>query len=233
VATATLLTNHILGLSPFGHTDFTPVSMLYDEYHGFAVNSDSAIKTGTDLIRRLKENPDSVSFAFGTSRGNSNHIAIALAMKAAGLDPSRAKIVLFKSSIDAATALAGGHVDVVATPLGTYSSLLPSGKLRIIAIASPQRVGGRFAGVPTWREQGIDAISTDFKMVIAPKGWSDGQIAFWERTLDRVSQGAAWKNEIAANEWQNAFMSHAETRKYLDARHDEYRKILGELRLAK
>jgi tripartite-type tricarboxylate transporter receptor subunit TctC len=36
--------------------------------------------------------------------------------KAAGVDPRKLKVVLFKASIDATTALMGGHVDVVATP---------------------------------------------------------------------------------------------------------------------
>jgi putative tricarboxylic transport membrane protein len=45
----------------------------------------------------------------------------------------------------------GGHVDVVATPMSTYLPVLDTGKLRIVAIAAPQRVGGKFANVPTWK----------------------------------------------------------------------------------
>jgi tripartite-type tricarboxylate transporter receptor subunit TctC len=48
-----------------------------------------------------------------------------------------------------------------------------------------------------------------------------------------VAQTDAWKKELDANEWDNNYMSSGESRKYLDARYDEYRKILVELGLAK
>lgn len=233
VATATLLTNHILGSSPFNYTDFTPVSVLYSEYHGFAVNAQSPIKTGKDLIDRMKQDPESVTFAFGTSRGNSNHIAIALAVKAAGIDPRKLKIVLYKSSIDATMALMGGHVDVVATPTGTYASIMASGKVRIVAIAAPERIGGQFASAPTWKEQRFNVVSSDYKMLIAPKSLNAGQLVFWDNVFTRLSQSDAWKKELDANEWKDSYMNSADSRKYLDARYDEYRNILFELGLVK
>jgi len=70
-------------------------------------------------------------------------------------------------------------------------------------------------------------------MLIAPKGWNAAQIAFWDNALARVAQTEAWKNELAANDWENNYMNSADSRKYLDARYDEYRKILVELGLAK
>src|SRR6185295_4694761 len=103
-------------------------------------------------IERLRANPESVTFAFGTSRGNANHIAISLVAKAAGVDPRKLKVVLYKASIDATTALMGGHVDVVATPISTYAPVMGTGKVRVIGVAAPQRIGGQFAAAPTWKE---------------------------------------------------------------------------------
>jgi len=233
IATATMLTNHVLGLSQFSYTDFTPVAILYGEYIGFAVNADGPIKTGKDLVERLKKNPDSVTFAFGTSPGNANHIGIASVARAAGIDPRKLKIVIYKASIDATTALMGGHVDVVATPTSTYAPVMGTGKVRIVAIAAPQRIGGPFASAPTWIEQGVNVVAAGYRMLIAPKGWNAAQIAFWDNALARVAQTEAWKNELAANDWENNYMNSADSRKYLDARYDEYRKILVELGLAK
>lgn len=233
IATATLLTNHVLGLSPFNYTDFTPVSVLYGEHIGFAVNAEGPIKTGKDLIERIKSNPESVSFAFGTSRGNANHIAAALVTKAAGVDVRKLKVVIYKASIEATTALMGGHVDVVATPASTYAPVMASGKVRIIAIAGPKRIGGLFANAPTWKEQGYDVVAPSYRMLIAPKGWNAGQIAFWDRALNQLSQSETWRKELEANQWQDRYMNSADSRKYLDARYDEYRGVLVELGLVK
>ena len=233
IATATMLTNHALGLSPYGYSDFTPVAILYGESIGFAVNAEGPLKTGRDVIERLKKDPESVSFAFGTSRGNANHIAIALVARAAGVDPRKLKIVIYKASIDATTALMGGHVDVVATPTSTYAPVLGTGKIRIIGITAPNRIGGQFANAPTWREQGANAVVSGYRMLVAPKGLTPAQTAFWDDALRRATQTDGWKKELEANDWQDQFMMSADSRKYLDGRNDEYRRILSESGLTK
>ena len=232
-ATATLLTNHLLGTSPLNYTHFTPVSVLYGEYIGFAVKADGPFKTGKDIIARMKSAPESVSFAFGTSAGNANHIGIALALKAAGIDPAKMKVVIFKASIEAANALMGGHVDVVATPMSTYLPVLGTGRLRIVAIAAPQRVGGKFADVPTWKEQGYNAVMPSFRMFIGAKGLEPAQLRYWDGVFAKLAVSPDWKKELADNEWQSSYMGSAESRRFLEARYDEYRKILTELRLIK
>ena len=232
-ATATLLTNHILGTSPLNYTHFTPVSVLYGEYIGFAVKADGPFKTGRDIIARMKTAPESVSFAFGTSAGNANHIGIALALKAAGIDPAKMKVVVFKASIEATNALMGGHVDAVATPMSTYVPVMGTGRIRVVAVAAPQRVGGRFADVPTWKEQGYNAVMPSFRMFIGAKGLTPAQQRYWDGVFARLAVSPDWKKELADNECQSSYMSSAESRRFLDARYAEYRKILTELRLAK
>ena len=59
------------------------------------------------------------------------------------------------------------------------------------------------------------------------------QTEFWDNALAQVTQTEAWKKELAANDWENNYMNSADSRKYLDARNEEYRRILVELGLAK
>ena len=232
-ATATLLTNYILGTSPLNYTHFTPVSVLYGEFIGFAVKADGPFRTGRDIIERMKSAPDSVSFAFGTSAGNANHIGIALALKAAGIDATRMKAVIFKASIEATSALMGGHVDVVATPMSTYLPVLDTGKIRIVAIAAPQRVGGKFANVPTWKEQGYNAVMPSFRMFIGAKGLDIRQLRYWDGVFAKLAASDEWKKELAANEWQSSYMNSADSLSYLDSQAQSYRNILTELGLAR
>ncbi len=232
-ATATMLTNHVLGLSQFNYTDFTPVAILYTEYIGIAANAGGSIRSGKDLIEMLKRNPESVTFAFGTSRGNANHIAIGLIANAVGVDPRKLKTVIYKASIDATTALMGGHVDVVSTPTSTYAPVIATGKIRIIGVAAPQRIGGLFSDVPTWKEQGVNVVASGYRMLIAPKGWNAGEIAFWDGALARMSQTETWKKDLEANQYEPSYMNGADSRKFLDARYDEYRRILIALGLAR
>jgi putative tricarboxylic transport membrane protein len=232
-ATATLITNHILGISPISPAELTPVSVLYSEYIGFAVNASGPIKTGADLIERVKKDPESVAFAFGTSRGNANHIGLALAMKAAGVDVRRLKVVVYKASIDATTALMGGHVDAVVTPTSTYVPVLPTGKIRMVAVAAPQRQGGVFAQVPTWREQGINVVAPSFRMLVGPRDLSAAQLAFWDDAFGRLAQNAQWKKELDENDWDNSYLNSKASRAFVESQTQAYRAALVELGLVK
>ena len=58
-----LLTEHIAGASPITYTDVTPIAQLFNEYVAFSVHPESAIRTGKDLVRQLRTDPGSVSFA--------------------------------------------------------------------------------------------------------------------------------------------------------------------------
>ncbi|MDP3137858.1 MAG: tripartite tricarboxylate transporter substrate-binding protein, partial [Burkholderiaceae bacterium] len=64
VGTTALLSNHIVGTSKLSHVDFTPIASLFNDYVVFAVNANSPIKTGKDLIERLKKDPKSIAIGF-------------------------------------------------------------------------------------------------------------------------------------------------------------------------
>jgi putative tricarboxylic transport membrane protein len=232
-ATPSLVTNSILGTSPLSHTDFTPVGVLYSEYIGFAVQADGPIRTGMDLVERLKKDPESVTFAFGTSRGNANHIAAGQLAKLAGVDVKRVKVVIYKSSIEAVTALMGGHVTVVPTPTSTYVPVLASGKLRIVAVASPTRQGGAFAQVPTWKEQGLDIVVPSFRMLVGPRDMTAAQLAFWDQAFARLVKSPEWKKELDENDWDNTYLPSGRSRAFLDEQAQRYRTMLIELGLVK
>lgn len=232
-ASPTLITNHILGTSKIRYTDVTPLAILYSEYIGYAVNADGPIKTGADLIELLQKNPESITFAFGTSRGNANHIAIARVAKNAGVDVKRLKVVIYKSSIDAVSALMGGHVSVVATPTSTYVPVLGSGKVRLVAVAAPTRQGGVFADVPTWKEQSIEVIMPSYRMVIGPRDMTEAQIAFWDHAFAKLPKNADWQKELERNDWDNSFMDSARTRAFVNEQAKGYEASLVDIGLVK
>jgi putative tricarboxylic transport membrane protein len=102
-----------------------------------------------------------------------------------------------------------------------------------VAVAAPQRVGGRFADVPTWREQGINAVMPSFRMFVGAKGLSGPQLRYWDGVFGKLAASPEWKKELADNEWQGSYMNSADSLRYLDAQAQSYRRILGELGLAK
>src|SRR5262249_52360743 len=98
LTSSTMLTNHIAGLGKLNYTDFTPIAIVVAESLVFCVKADSPIKTGGDLLARLRKDPQSLAISVGSQTGNINHIALATVAKAAGVDPKRLKTVVFGSS---------------------------------------------------------------------------------------------------------------------------------------
>ena len=74
VAGPAILTNHIVGSTPLRHTDLTAVASLFDDYTVFAVNANSSLKSGKDLIDRLRKDPKSVTIGFSPLLGSHNQI---------------------------------------------------------------------------------------------------------------------------------------------------------------
>jgi putative tricarboxylic transport membrane protein len=227
-----LLTNNISGRGP-SYTEMTPVAHLFGEYVCVTVKPDSPLKSGRDLVERIVKNPAALSFGIATSLGGPNHQGVAAALKAGGADVKVLRNVIFQSGGAASTAMLGGHIDVVPITAAFGASLLKNGQVRILAVGSPNRLGGILADIPTWREQGYDAVVSNWRTIVGPRGMTPAQVAFWEEALRRFTESAEWKKEVEANFWVSEFMNRAETMKFLERDQATLRAFLIDLGLAK
>jgi putative tricarboxylic transport membrane protein len=233
VGTPSLLTNHITGLSKLSHNDYTPIASLFNDYVVFAVNASSPIKNGKDLAERLKKDPKSISIGFATTLGSHNHIAAGLLMKAIGGNARDLKVIAHKGSADAITNLLGGHIDLVTTAAGNIATHVTSGKLRVIAVASERRFAGALADIPTWKEQGVNLVFGGWRGILAPKGLTAQQGAYWEGVLRKATQAPEWKADIERNFWADDFVAGEQFRKDLESDYAAMKAVLVDIGLAK
>jgi putative tricarboxylic transport membrane protein len=228
----TLIANHVMGITQQHYSDFTPISLILDEYSVFSVRADAPFKSGTELMRHLAQQPDSLSVGL-TTRGGANHVSLALAARAAGVDMKRMKIVSFKSNAESMTALLGGHIDLVVSSVSPALPHFQQGRARILAISAPRRMTGVLAEVPTWTEQRVAAVNSNWRAFIGPKGMPPAQIAYWEEVSSRLSKSDAWKKELAENFWEGHLLTGNALRDFLAAEYKEHKEILGEIGLTK
>jgi putative tricarboxylic transport membrane protein len=233
ITSSTLLTSHINGHITQTYTDFTPLAVLLSEYVAFAVRADSPIKSGKDLIDTLRKNPDAVSIAISSALGGTHHITVGLPLVSAGVDTSKIKLVAFNSSGEAVTALLGGHVDVVSAGTGNVSPHAESGKLRVLAVTSPRRMTGAFANVPTWPEQGYKGVFENWRGIMAARGITAEQTAYWEGVLKRVTSSDEFRDYARKNQWDANFKGPAESRKFMEEQYNELKAVMTHLGLAK
>ena len=228
-----VLTTHAMGRSVAPYTELTPVANLFGEYIGVAVKADSPIKSGRDLIERLKKDPAAVSFGIATSIGNTNHQGVAGALKAVGIDVRKTRNVVFQSGALAITAMLGGHIDAVPVSVGSWVPHMNTGAVRVIAVSSAERLPGFFAQIPTWREQGANMVVSNWRAMFGPKNMTPAQVAYWEANFQKLMDTPEWKAEMVKLNGMSEFMPAARFKKYMEEDYAEIKAFLVALDLAK
>jgi putative tricarboxylic transport membrane protein len=233
LATSTLFTNQIQGLSQHNYRDFPALSLAFVDYSAFMVPANSPFRNFADLIERLKADPESVSFSV-VARGGTSHAVAAMAAKAAGVDIKRLKIVVFKTSAEATTAMMGGHIQAAISSAAGSTPSVVAGQLRMLALGAPQRRPGALAAVPTLGELGLDApILATWRCIFGTQAITSAQVTFWQDALARAFQGEEWKSWMSKNDVTAPQLRGTELAKYLEGQYNHTRSVLVELGLAK
>ena len=231
--TATIFTNQIAGITPLSYTDFTPLALLLVDYSVITVATNSPIKSMRDMVERLRADPEAISFGV-VARGGPNHLAAAQAMRSAGIDPKKLKMVVFKTNAESLTAVMGGHIQAVVSSVSAALPQVQAGNARMLAVTAPQRVGGSIAQVPTMREQGIDAMGiSNWRGIIGAKSISAAQIAYWEEAIGKTTTTDDWKKQLDTNNLASRFMRSREFAKYLEVEYNATKVAMTDTGLIK
>ena len=233
IQTSTPLSALLTGQIKVDYFDFAPIANLISEPIAFMVRAESQIANGKDLAARIKADPASMSIALAAARGNAYHIASALLAKAVGADIRKLKIVVFSSSSEAMAALLGGHVDVLSATPGAFLPMLEAKKIRIVGVASKQRLGGPLAVVPTFKEQGFNVVFDVPRSIIGPSGLDAEQIRYWDGVFQRLVKTPGWRDAVEKNQWDEDYMNSSELGKYLKSQFEILKDVLTELGMAK
>jgi putative tricarboxylic transport membrane protein len=224
-----MLLNPIQGRTQLTHNDVTPIAYVITEPMIAVVRADSPLKTGKDLLDALSKNPAGTSIAL-TSTGH--RISVGIPLHKAGVSIKNVRMPAFKGGGETVTAVMGGHADVLITSVSTSVPHIESGKMRGIAVSSTKRLGGALADVPTWQELGYQS-SGSWKGVMAPKGITPAQIAFWEDVMRKTAASDEIRRYAEQNQWLVEFKGANETRKWLDQEAAALKTIMAELGLTK
>lgn len=232
-ATSTLFTNQIQGLTQTRFADFPALALVFVDYSAFMVPAGSPFRTLQDMVDKLRADPDAVAISV-VARGGTSHAVAALAAKAAGIDPRRLKLVVYKTSAEATTAMMGGHIQAAVSSAAGSTPPVAAGQLRMLAIAAPKRRPGALAHVPTLAEAGIDAPILDtWRAMFGAKGLSPAQVAYWQDALGRALAADEVKAWMSKNDVGAPPLKGAELNQYLEAQYKHTRAVLVDLGLAK
>jgi tripartite-type tricarboxylate transporter receptor subunit TctC len=158
------------------------------------VNAQVPVKTLAALIADAKANPG--KYSFGTS-GPASSPGLTVVQFNSMAD-IKITAVPYRGSGDAAAAVAGGAaVQGAFTFFSQAKPLVDTGKVRVLAVASPKRIAD-WPDVPTMIEQGFKIDSRGFVGLAAPAKTPKPILAALNKHLNDVVQSEAFKTRMAA-----------------------------------
>lgn len=145
---------------------FVPVSLLAKIPNVLAVRNNFPAKTVKELVAYAKANPGKLTYA-SQGAGSTAHLSGAQLEVRAGIKMTH---VPYRGAAPALNDLIAGHIDLFFDTLTTSVPMYRSGKIRIMAVASPERVDA-VKELPTIAESGFPGFRsiTWFAMAGPPK----------------------------------------------------------------
>lgn len=175
-----------------------PLARLTGEYTAIVVPADSPIRSFPELLQKFKANPGSVSWG-GGSAGGSDQILAGLIAKAVGVDPAKVNYVATAGGGELLASALGGHITL---GMGGYNEFAPqfqAGKLRAIAVSSPQRLPG--TDTPTLKEQGVDLEFVNWRGLFAQASAKPAERKELEEAVAKVAASDEWKEILKQRGW--------------------------------
>jgi putative tricarboxylic transport membrane protein len=230
-----ILINHLKkeGNSPYGFQDTTPLAQLTKDFGAIAVAADSKYNDLKSLLDDLKADPSKFTVAGGSAPGSMDHLVSILPAFKYGIDPKQVKYVSYDGGGEAITALLGGNADVLGTDASSLDQYVKAGKIKVLAVAAPERLGGSLKDVPTMKEQGIDAEFLIWRGIFGPKEMSADAKKFWDDALKQLVETDQWKAEMTANNWQTDYKNSDDFKAFLTEQETQVKDMLTALGMQK
>lgn len=175
--------------------ELIPIRMVTSTPYAWVANANSGINSLADLVKAAKEKPGALSFP-SAGVGSTMHLATQQFVSEAGLDLLH---VPYRGGAPAATALTSGEVPVGLVALSAVSPVVDSGRARLLAVTSGERVK-MLPNVPTVKETGVlkDFEAAIWTALFAPKGTPDNIIQKIRTDLDETLKAPAVLDRLAA-----------------------------------
>ncbi|AVX06056.1 hypothetical protein MXMO3_03553 (plasmid) [Maritalea myrionectae] len=180
----------------YGEWDETDVRFLASigaDFGAVVVRADSQYNTLGDLMEAAENDLNSIVFGAGGSIGSQDWMKAALLLGSRKLNPRDMRYVAFDGGGESIAALLGGSIEVYMGDVGEMVSHMDSGKLKILAVMSPDRLDAPFADIPTTKELGYDAEWTILRGFYMGKDVSDEAYNAWKNAFEAAYETEEFK----------------------------------------
>jgi len=187
-----------------------------------AVNADSPFKTVQDVVDAAHKKPGSLTSA-SAGAGSPHHLALEMFKQRADVNILH---VPYKGAAPALQDLIGGQVDIGFVDSAAALSNIKAGKLRVLAVATPERVG-LLPDVPTMAEAGVKNFTAyAWQGLVGPADMPADVVAKLSGDLRQVLEQPEVAQKIEAMGVEPMPMNAADFKSYADAEREQWAEVI-------
>jgi len=217
---------------PHSETDVRWVAALGLDHGVVMVRRDAPFTSLQQLLAALHDKPNAIVFGAAGTIGSQDWMKVALLARAAGVGHKQVRFVAFEGGGDAFSALAGGHVHVVAGDATEAVQQLAAGApIRVLAVLAPERLPGPLAAVPTAREQGVDVQWPIVRGFYVGPRVRDDDYREWVAAFDAALAAPGFAKERAAAGLAPLSLTGAALDEFVRRSTEQYRMLAKEFGL--
>lgn len=193
----------------FNVDDYEFAGQIVKDPLAFVVKSDAPWNNLNEFAEWVKANPDQLTF---TSSGPTAIATFGLVefLDNIGGDYSKARMITTKGAADAMPKIAGGHAVLAIQGVSEVSTMVKSGKVKILGIVSDHK-SPYFPEIQTVEEQGLKPMqATWWSGVSFPKGTPADVVKKWEESLAKAAQDPAFQEKLKAINAEGAYLNAAD-----------------------
>jgi tripartite-type tricarboxylate transporter receptor subunit TctC len=193
--------------------DFGPVSLIARQYNALVVHPSVPARSVNELVALAKKQPGKLSYGSSGS-GSPNHLGMELFKIKAQIDLVH---IPYKGAAPSRIDLLGGHTDLMFDVLRTALPYREAGRMRLLAVASPQR-SALAPDLPTMAEAGWKGVEIlSWHGLIAPAGTPAAIVDKLQAEIQRGLLAPASKDKLAGDGVEVVASTPAELESFMRA----------------
>jgi tripartite-type tricarboxylate transporter receptor subunit TctC len=202
---------------------FAPITMIGKGPNVLVVRADSPYKTVKDIVDAARAKPGTLTYA-SQGNGTSAHLAGEMFTNLCRIQMTH---VPYRGAGPAITDLMGGQVDMIFGTAAAVSPFVQSGKLRAIAVTSPQP-SPSFKGIPTIAATVPGYAVESWYGLYAPAGTPPDVIEKLSAAAKKAARSPEFAKRIEQEGLEVTASDPAELDRYVKAEEVRWRKIVKE-----
>jgi len=175
--------------------DIQPIALIEVGAMVLAVNASASYKNAGELVADAKSNHDKLNYA-STGAGGASHLSSELLKQRAAMGATH---VPYRGGAPAVNDLIGGSVDMYLELASLFIPHLSADqpRIRALAVAAENRLKA-LPDLPTFKEQGIDVVASNWFGVIGPAGLPDEVLAQLNQAVNKALQDPDYRKVVEA-----------------------------------